>query len=149
MSELPESIKRALEDHAKAREQILSYSPAAEACEAIVKRFKKPSDGLWEGHRASIGWQSGHLTGALYFMDVERAEEITPVLKEFAQLGWHRKKDEPSDFAEIKRRSFLLVHADHKTEITLSAFFIGETCKFVEVGKETTPKYELRCTVEV
>ena len=82
-------------------------------------------------------------------MDVERIEEVTATLKEFAALGWHRKKEDPNDYPELKRRSFTLVHEMHKCEIILSAFFIGETCKFVEVGQEMKSKYELRCQVEV
>ena len=144
----PKSIATAIEDHAKGREKILACLPGVIACEAVAAHFRKPGQDEWSGPRASVGWQSGQLQGALLFMDIERAEEITPVLKEFGKLGWHRKKDaQTADYPELQRRSFTLVHAGFVGEIIFSAFFRGEVCKFVEVGRETKPLYELRCEV--
>lgn len=97
----------------------------------------------------SIGHDFSSLQGVLIHIYPKDMKQVAPVLKVLADCGFHQMPNsKPSDYAEIKRRTWQLVGDDKAgAKIHLSAFFYtdGSKCKFVKVGEETKPVMKLVC----
>lgn len=142
--EYPKCLQNELDSIEKRKQQALRYHKATLLVEQCIKHFKK------EGMRASVGTGIGSLNGALLHVDVDSIKEITPILKWLGTHGWHQADKEPNDYAELQRRTWRLKNdQDKDSQIQLSAFFNGDSCKFIQIGTEIRPKYELRCQSEM
>jgi len=138
--EYPDAILKELRYYEELKREVLMYIPAVKDCERCKKHFNNPEMSI------SVGSGMGSLRGALLMIhNVDSIKEIPPILKWFNKEGWHLK-GKPEDYAELKRRSWELQSTEKAGSVIISAFFEGETCRFIEVGKEEKPIYELKCS---
>ena len=140
---MKKEIQDAIDDLEKKRTFIQSHEKALSDCEPLKMKF------TGNDLRIRIGWEFGQLNGVLISMDVKKISELSEVLKDLGVCGWHRATKEPSDYAEIKRRTYELKHDDSNVKIHVSGFLIGETCRFVPAGKKEVEEYKLVCDAEL
>ena len=135
-------INEAIVDLEKKREFILLHADAITDCEPLKMKFIKNE------LRVRVGWEFGQLNGVLVSLNINKVSELSEVLKDLGNSGWHRATKEPSDYAEIKRRTYELKKDGSKAKIHVSGFLVGETCRFIESGKTETINYKLVCDEE-
>jgi len=135
----PEIIQEELERVEDETKRVLELIPAANLCNKVASAFPHMED-----IRTSVRVGGGVLNGALFMVDVDKLQDISPILRYFAKQGW-RINGEPDDYEEVQRRTWELSSEEHPGRIQVSAFFKGETCKFVKVGTKQEPVYELKC----
>jgi hypothetical protein len=136
-------IQNALAELEKKKEYILLHQEAVKDCDFIKTKY------LHLSPRVFVGWEFGQLNGCLIHLDIKKISQLSEVLKDLGQKGWHQANKEPSDYAEIKRRTYELKKDGTQARIQVSGFLVGEVCRFVPIGKKEVEEYKLICDAEL
>lgn len=116
------------------------YAPEVEIAEAFCREFPPTDVGYIGQMRTQIGVGSGALNGCLVMWDARRLSDVTSRVAWLAQrLG----KFKIEDYPELGRRTYDF--GRFKFCVFFNSYDEKTICKFVEVGKEEKPVYELMC----
>lgn len=133
-----EEIRKSILSLGKMRDDFIEWDDGFQILEKIKDQFSHLDINLSVGHA-----QKGQLHGLLmHIHDLKAKCDYDDLITHMESLGF--KKQTTEDYAEIQRHttSFRL----NKIPVKVSGFFVGGSCEFVQVGTESKPIYELKCT---
>lgn len=138
----PDFLDKAIEE--KAREMAKLQGMRDTAIDAKVLTHKYKDIGRTVSVDAYVGTNT-HNAIMITIWDPKSVRDLIPLLRDIREHGYKAQKIE--DDTELHRRIWKY-DRDLKLQVFFTGYAEGSTCKFVKVGEELKPVYELRCGEE-